>query len=120
MNGDDIDAYKFLPWYVESTHSSNPGLVFEFKVIPETNRFLHLFVAYDAWIKGFFLSANVIHPRSFYKSEYKGTLLSCCAQNSNDSELIIFELIIYGTLTKKKLLCMHMFINSIFLLKIKF
>lgn len=54
LNGDAIDAYKFLPWYVESTHSSNPGLVFEFKVILETNIFLHLFVAYDAWIKGFF------------------------------------------------------------------
>ncbi|CAN6718785.1 unnamed protein product [Malus baccata var. baccata] len=29
LNGDDVDAYKFLPWYVESARSSNPGSVFE-------------------------------------------------------------------------------------------
>ncbi|CAN6547234.1 unnamed protein product [Malus baccata var. baccata] len=29
LNGDDVDAYKFLSWYVESARSSNSGSVFE-------------------------------------------------------------------------------------------
>ncbi|CAN6567533.1 unnamed protein product [Malus baccata var. baccata] len=51
LNGDDVDAYRFLPWYVESALSRNPGSVFELEVVPESNRFLRLLIAYDAWIK---------------------------------------------------------------------
>ncbi|XP_048437766.1 uncharacterized protein LOC108866083 [Pyrus x bretschneideri] len=54
LNGDDVDAYKFLPWYVEYACSSNPGSVVELEVVPESNRFLRLFIAYDAWIKEIF------------------------------------------------------------------
>ncbi|CAN6547405.1 unnamed protein product [Malus baccata var. baccata] len=60
LNGDDVDAYKFLPWYVESARSSNPGSVFELEVVPESNRFLRLFIAYDAWIKEIFEVAYAI------------------------------------------------------------
>ncbi|KAM1016514.1 hypothetical protein ACFX2A_047190 [Malus domestica] len=34
LNGDDVDAYKFLPWYVESARSSNLGSIFELEVVP--------------------------------------------------------------------------------------
>ncbi|CAN6558550.1 unnamed protein product [Malus baccata var. baccata] len=89
LNGDDVDAYKFLPWYVESARSSNPGSVFELEVVPESNRFLRLFIAYDAWIKGFmFCRPMLFIDGTFIKSKYKGTLLSCCAKNGNDE---IFE-----------------------------
>ncbi|CAN6586093.1 unnamed protein product [Malus baccata var. baccata] len=89
LNGDDVDAYKFLPWYVESARSSNPGSVFELEVVPESNRFLRLFIAYNAWIKGFmFYHPMLFIDGTFIKSKYKGTLLSCCAKNGNDE---IFE-----------------------------
>ncbi|XP_028950990.1 uncharacterized protein [Malus domestica] len=89
LNGDDVDAYKFLPWYVESARSSNPGSVFELEVVPESNRFLRLFIAYDAWIKGFmFCRPMLFIDGTFIKNKYKGTLLSCCAKNGNDE---IFE-----------------------------
>ncbi|CAN6558447.1 unnamed protein product [Malus baccata var. baccata] len=60
LNGDDVDAYKFLPWYVESARSSNLGSVFELEVVLESNRFLRLFIAYDAWIKEIFEIAYAI------------------------------------------------------------
>ncbi|XP_050111773.1 uncharacterized protein LOC126590338 [Malus sylvestris] len=86
LNGDDVDAYKFLPWYVESARSSNPGSVFELEVVPESNRFLCLFIAYDAWIKDFmFCRPMLFIDGTFIKSKYKGTLLSCCAKNGNDA-----------------------------------
>ncbi|KAM2086869.1 hypothetical protein ACFX1R_024365 [Malus domestica] len=89
LNGDDVDAYKFLPWYVKSARSSNSGSVFELEVVPESNRFLRLFIAYDAWIKGFmFCRLMLFIDGTFIKSKYKGTLLSCCTKNGNDE---IFE-----------------------------
>ncbi|CAN6692121.1 unnamed protein product [Malus baccata var. baccata] len=89
LNGDDVDAYKFLPWYVESARSSNPGSVFELEVVPESNRFLRLFIAYDAWIKGFmFCRPMLFIDGTFIKSKYKGTLLSCCAKNGNDGDIL--------------------------------
>ncbi|KAB2625959.1 hypothetical protein D8674_017619 [Pyrus ussuriensis x Pyrus communis] len=90
LNGDDVDAYKFLPWYVESARSSNPGSIFKFEVVPESNRFRRFFIAYDTWIKGFmFCHPILLIDGTFIKSKYKGTLLSCCAKNGNNSELII-------------------------------
>ncbi|XP_070669067.1 uncharacterized protein [Malus domestica] len=90
LNGVDVDADKFLPWYVESARSSNPGSVFELEVVSESNRFLRLFIAYDAWIKGFMFCYSMLFIDStFIKSKYKGTLLSYCAKNGNDE---IFEL----------------------------
>nr|XP_028949307.1 uncharacterized protein LOC103425240 [Malus domestica] len=90
LNGVDVDAYKFLPRYVESARSSNPGSVFELEVVSESNRFLRLLIAYDAWIKGFMFCCPMLFIDStFIKSKYKGTLVSCCAKNGNDE---IFEL----------------------------
>ncbi|XP_068320746.1 uncharacterized protein [Pyrus communis] len=37
LNDDDVDSYKLLPWYIESTLASNPGNVFVLEVVPESN-----------------------------------------------------------------------------------
>ncbi|CAN6554679.1 unnamed protein product [Malus baccata var. baccata] len=85
LNGDDVDAYKFLPWYVKSAHSSTLGSVVELEVVLKSNRFLRLFIAYDGWIKGFmFCRPMLFMDGTFIKSKYKGTLLSCCAKYGND------------------------------------
>ncbi|KAB2608048.1 signal recognition particle subunit SRP68-like [Pyrus ussuriensis x Pyrus communis] len=85
LNGDDVDAYKFLHLYVECDRSSNPGFVFKLEVVLETNRFLRLFITYDAWIKGFMFCCPMLFiDGTFIKSKYKGTLLSYCAKNEND------------------------------------
>ncbi|RXH84160.1 hypothetical protein DVH24_027059 [Malus domestica] len=73
LNGDDVDAYKFLPWYLYRRAID----------------FFRLFIAYDAWIKGFMFCRSMLFIDStFIKSKYKGTLLSCCAKNDNNE---IFE-----------------------------
>ncbi|KAB2612146.1 hypothetical protein D8674_036826 [Pyrus ussuriensis x Pyrus communis] len=47
LNDDDVDSYKLLPWYIESTLASNLGYVFELEVVPKSNSILFLFeVAY--------------------------------------------------------------------------
>ncbi|CAN6678983.1 unnamed protein product [Malus baccata var. baccata] len=91
LNGDVVDSYKLLPWYIESNLASNPGSVFELEVVRESNRFLRLFIAYDAWIKGFmFCHPMLFIDGTFIKSKYKGTFLSCCAKNGND--VFVYEL----------------------------
>ncbi|KAB2599076.1 hypothetical protein D8674_009347 [Pyrus ussuriensis x Pyrus communis] len=78
LNGDDVNAYN------------NPESIFELEVVPESNRFLHLFITYDAWIKGFIFCHPILFiDDTFIKSKYKRTLLSCCEKNDNDGELII-------------------------------
>ncbi|KAB2612691.1 hypothetical protein D8674_035007 [Pyrus ussuriensis x Pyrus communis] len=85
LNGDDVDAYKLLPLYVEFVRSSNLGSVVELEVVSESNGFLRLFIAYDAWIKGFmFCRPRLFIDGTFVMSKYKGTFLSCCAKNGND------------------------------------
>ncbi|XP_070678089.1 uncharacterized protein [Malus domestica] len=89
LNGDVVDSYKWLPWYIESNLASNPGSMFELEVGPESNRFLRLFIAYYAWIKGFmFCRPMLLIDGTFINSKYKGTLLFCYAKNGNDE---IFE-----------------------------
>ncbi|CAN6711362.1 unnamed protein product [Malus baccata var. baccata] len=67
LNSDDVDAYKFLPWYVESACSSNHGSVVELKVVPESNR---LFIAYDAWIECLMFCPSILFIDEIFEVAY--------------------------------------------------
>lgn len=82
--GDYTDSFNELQWYGDAVKNSNPGSIFDIEWDESTNRFLRLFVAFDASVQGFKHCRPVLSvDGTFLKARHMGCLISASAKDGN-------------------------------------
>lgn len=82
--GDYSDSFNQLQWYRNVVLNSDPRSVFDVEWDQTTNRFLRLFVAFDASVQGFKHCRPVLSvDATFLKARHMGCLMSASAKDGN-------------------------------------
>ncbi|KAI8551629.1 hypothetical protein RHMOL_Rhmol06G0200800 [Rhododendron molle] len=82
--GDYSDSFNQLQWYRNAVLNSDPRSVFDVEWDQSTNRFLRLFVAFDACVQGFKHCRPVLSvDATFLKARHMGCLMSASAKDGN-------------------------------------
>ncbi|KAG5525661.1 hypothetical protein RHGRI_032085 [Rhododendron griersonianum] len=82
--GDYSDSFNQLQWYRNVVLNSDPRSVFDDEWDQTTNRFLRLFVAFDAYVQGFKHCRPVLSvDATFLKARHMGCLMSASAKDGN-------------------------------------
>ncbi|KAI8549329.1 hypothetical protein RHMOL_Rhmol06G0017000 [Rhododendron molle] len=81
--GDYLDSFNQLQWYRNVVLNSDPRSVFDLEWDETTNRFLRLFVAFDACVQGFKHCRPVLSvDATFLKASHMGCLMSASAKDA--------------------------------------
>ncbi|XP_050214125.2 uncharacterized protein LOC126665383 [Mercurialis annua] len=83
VRGKPYDSFSLIPSYLDMLVVANPGSFVKLEV-KDDNNFLYVFMALNAYIKGWeFCIPVIVVDGTFLTSAYGGMLLIACAQDGN-------------------------------------
>ncbi|XP_026452023.1 uncharacterized protein LOC113352417 [Papaver somniferum] len=82
--GDDVQSYSHLVWYINAIKETNPSSVIDFQFNPAKKEFKHIFISFDACIKGYrFCRPMVYVDATFLTGRFRGCLMAATGINGD-------------------------------------